>query len=51
MRHSAQVVLAQRKQNGIVPIPKISDEYHYEFGVINFYFTSDSILMVRKSEE
>ena len=28
-----------------------SDEYHYKFGVIKLYFTSDSILKVTKSEE
>ena len=28
-----------------------SDEYHYEFGVIKFYFTSHVILKITKSEE
>ena len=28
-----------------------SDEYHNEFGVIKFYFTSDVILEITKSEE
>ena len=28
-----------------------SDECHYEFGVIKFYFTSDVILKITKSEE
>ena len=51
MHHSAQVVLVQRKQNGSAPVPKTSGEYHYEFGVINFDFTSDSISTVTKSEE
>ena len=40
MRHSAHVVLAQRKQNGSAPVPVQSDEYHYEFGELLLTFIS-----------
>ena len=47
----AQVVLAQRKTKWQRTCSWESDEYHNEFGDIYVYFTSGSILMVRKSEE
>ena len=49
MRHSAQAVLAQRKQNGSAHVPKNRMSIKcYEFGVINFDFKYDIILMVFK---
>ena len=51
MRHIAQAVLAQRKQNGSAHVPKIKNRMSikcYEFGVINFDFKYDIILMVFK---
>ena len=47
----AQVVLAQRKQNGSVPVPKNRMSITTNSVIFTFLFTSDSILMVRKSEE
>ena len=50
MRHSAQVVLAQWKQNGSVPVPQNRMSITTN-SVLKFYFTSDVILKITKSEE
>ena len=51
MRHSAQSCTGSAKTKWQRTCSSESDEYHYKFGVIKLYFTSDVILKITKSEE